>query len=71
MKMTAGMRTVSRLRAQRIKDDKADAGHKDSKMLRMEKLRMWRSLQWHSNQHYSHKEFLPRLKSQLVNKILA
>ena len=53
--MTVGMRTVSRLRAQKVMDDKADAGHKDSKMLRMEKLRMWRSLRWHSNQHYSHK----------------
>ena len=41
MKMTVGMRTVSRLRAQKVKDDKADAGHKDSKMSRMDKLRMW------------------------------
>ena len=39
MKMTVG--TVSRLRAQRVKDDKADAGHKDSKMSTMDKLRMW------------------------------
>ncbi len=38
MKRTVGMTTVSRLRAQRVKDDKADAGHKDSKMLRMENL---------------------------------
>ena len=53
--MTVGMRTVSRQRAQKVKDDKADAGHKDSKMLRMEKLRMWRSFRRHSNQHYSHK----------------
>ena len=39
--MTVGMRTVSRLRAQKVKDDKADAGHKKSKMSRMNKLRMW------------------------------
>ena len=39
--MTVGMRTVNRLRAQKVKDDKADAGHKDSKMSRMDKLRMW------------------------------
>ena len=36
--MTVGMRTVSRLRAQKVTDDKADAGHKDSKMSRMENL---------------------------------
>ena len=68
--MTVGMRTVSRLRAQKVMDDKADAGHKDSKMLRMEKLRTWRSLRWHSNQHYSHKRILSMLKCQLVNKTL-
>ena len=68
--MTVGMRTVSRLSAQKVKDDKADAGHKDSKMSRMEKLRMWQSSRWHSNQHYSHKQLLSMLKSQLVNKTL-
>ena len=41
MKMTVEMRTVSRLSAQKAKDDKADAGYKDSKMSTMDKLRMW------------------------------
>ena len=41
MTVAIAIRIVSRLRAQKVKDDKADAGHKDSKMSRIEKLRMW------------------------------
>ena len=68
--MTVGMRTVSRLRAQKVKDDKADAGHKDSKMSRMENLRSGEAFDGILTNITVIKECLSMLKCQLVNKTL-
>ena len=68
--MTAGMRTVSRLRAQKVTDDKADAGHKDSKMSRMENLGCGEAFDGILTNITAIKECLSMLKCQLVNKTL-